>query len=77
MHITVCMAILVCVLCQPVHSCIKTSLHQLDFFLKIFLWRLVSALFYKINFFQIVTRCRPPGHALAVDASFAHECTNE
>ena len=31
-HITVCMALLVCVLCQPVRSCIETSLHQLDFF---------------------------------------------
>ena len=38
MHITVCMALLVCVLCQPVHSCIETSLHQLDFFLEIFFY---------------------------------------
>ena len=41
-HITVCMALLGCVLCQPVHSCIETSLHQLDFFLEIFSWKLVS-----------------------------------
>ena len=34
-HITVCMARLVFVLCQPVHS----SLHWLDFRLKIFLWK--------------------------------------
>ena len=45
MHITVCMALLVCVLCQPVDSCTETSLHQLDFFLEIFSWRLVSVLF--------------------------------
>ena len=32
---------LVCVLCQPVHSCIEPSLHGLDFFLEIFLWRLL------------------------------------
>ena len=38
--ITVCMAFLVFVLCQPVHSCIEPSLHGLDFFLEIFLWRL-------------------------------------
>ena len=54
-HITVCMALLVCVLCQPVHSCIEPSLHGVDFFLEIFLWRLVSVLFWLIN----VTRCRP------------------
>ena len=40
-HITVCMALLVFVLCQPVHSCIEPSLHGLDFFI----CRLVSALF--------------------------------
>ena len=40
-HITVCMALLVFVLCQPVHSCIEPSLHGLDFFLEIFLWRFV------------------------------------
>ena len=28
------------VLCQPMHSCIEPSLHQLDFYLEIFLWRL-------------------------------------
>ena len=27
-HITVCMACLVCVLCQPVHSCIDPSIHH-------------------------------------------------
>ena len=31
-HITVCIALLVCVHCQSVHSCIEPSLHQLDFF---------------------------------------------
>ena len=35
-HITVCMALLVYVLCQLVHSCIEPSLHQLDFCLEIF-----------------------------------------
>ena len=39
-HITVCAALLVCILCQPVHSLREPSLHQLDFFLEIFLWRL-------------------------------------
>ena len=39
-HITVCVALLVCILCQPVHSLHEPSLHQLDFFLEIFLWRL-------------------------------------
>ena len=40
-HITVCMARLVFVLCHPEHSCIEPSLHGLDFFLEIFLWRLL------------------------------------
>ena len=40
-HITVCVALLVFVLCQPVHSCIEPSLHGVDFFLEIFLWRLL------------------------------------
>ena len=39
--------ILVFVLCQPVHSFIEPSLHGPDFFLEIFLWRLVSVLFDK------------------------------
>ena len=30
------------VLCQPVRSCIEPSLHGLDFFLEIFLWRLYN-----------------------------------
>ena len=58
-HITVCMALLVCVLCQPVHSCIEPSLHGLDFFLEIFLWRLVSVLFDTCNNLIFVTHCRP------------------
>ena len=33
-----------CALCQPVHSLIPLALHQLDFFLGIFLWRLLSGL---------------------------------
>ena len=57
-HITVCMALLVCVVYQPVHSCIETSLHQLDFFLEIFLWRLFSD---KIIFFAICYVV-PPTH---------------
>ena len=36
-HITVCMALLVFVLCQPVHSCIVPSIHGLDFFLVFFM----------------------------------------
>ena len=60
-HITVCMTPLAYVLCQPVHSCIEPSLDQLDFFLEIFLWRLVSRAAY----------------ALAVDASSSHVCIDE
>ena len=71
MHVTVCIALLVCVLCQSVHSCIETSLHELDFFFEFFLWRLASD---KINFFQIVARAT---HVLVVDASFAHVCTDK
>ena len=45
-HITVCMALLVCVLCQA-SAFIEPFLHQLNFFFEIFLWRLaiVSVLF--------------------------------
>ena len=45
-HITVCMALLVFVFCQPVHSCIEPSLHGLDFLFRNLLWRLVSVLFW-------------------------------
>ena len=39
-------ALLVCVLCQAVHyACTEPALHALDFFLEIFLRRLVSVLF--------------------------------
>ena len=44
MYFTECMALLVYVLYQPVHLGIMLSLHQLDFFVEIFLWRLVSVL---------------------------------
>ena len=45
-HITVCMACLVFVLCQPVHSCIDHPYTWTRFlFLEIFLWRLVFVLF--------------------------------
>ena len=57
-HITVCMAQLVFVLCQPVHSC------GLDFFLEVFLWRLVSVLFWLC--------CTT--HAIAVDVSSLRTC---
>ena len=46
-HITVCMALLVGVLCQPVQS-LNHPIHRLDLFLEIFLYfgaRLVSDLF--------------------------------
>ena len=33
-HITVCMALLVCELCQPVHSCIEPSIYGVDFFFR-------------------------------------------
>ena len=36
-HAYVCMALLVCILCQPVHSCIETSLHQQDLSFRNFL----------------------------------------
>ena len=58
--------LLVCVLCQPVQSCIEPSLipyKGVEFFLEIFLWRLVSVLFFGHG----------AAHALAVDAS-AHVC---
>ena len=42
--------------CQPVHSCIEPSLHQLDFFLEILLWRVVSVRFW---WNQFVTWYRP------------------
>ena len=35
-----CTALLVCILCKPVHSLHESSLHQLDLFLEVFLWRL-------------------------------------
>ena len=38
-HCALCMALLVLGLCQQAHSCIKPSLHGLNFFLEIFLWR--------------------------------------
>ena len=43
-HATECIcthAFLAFVLCQPVHSCSEPSLHELNFFSQIFLWRLV------------------------------------
>ena len=58
---------------QPVvHSCIETSLHQLGFFLEIYLRRIVSVL--KISYIVIF---RGAAHALAVNASSAHVCTDE
>ena len=56
-HITVCMALLVCVLCQPVHA--QPALHGLDFFLEIFLWRLQ-------------TSCYATSHACASDLSASY-----
>ena len=47
-HITVCMACLVFVLCQPVYSCIETALHGLDSFYKS-CWRLVYLYINKSN----------------------------
>ena len=65
-HITVCMALLVCVLFQPVHSCIEPSLHGLDLFLEIFLWRL--------NLFldTLIILLLGAAHVIAVDESSAH-----
>ena len=56
LHITLCMVLLVYVLRQPVHSCIEPSLHQLDFFSEVFLWRLCFCSFL-IDVFQFVMRC--------------------
>ena len=72
-HITVCMA-LPCVLSQPVHSCIGTSLHQLDFFLEIFYGDLFLFFFDKISFFQLLCGAT---HILIIDVSSSHVCTNE
>ena len=58
------MALLVFVLCQPVHSCIEPSQHGLDFFLEIFLWRLVSV--FLIKYFNNLL-CGT-AHVIAVDA---------
>ena len=70
-HITVCMALLVCVLCQPVHSCIEPSLHGVDFFLEIFLWRFVSVLLIFNNLL-----CGT-AHVIAVDVLSAHACVDK
>ena len=52
-------------------TCIEPSLHKLDFFLEIFLWRLVSVLFFAFNLL-----CGA-AHAHLVDESSLHMCTNE
>ena len=65
-YLHVCMTFLVCVLCQPVHLCIEPSLHGVDFFLEIILWRLVSVHF----LLTFITRYRPR----YVDASSEHVC---
>ena len=62
-HHCMCMACLVFVLCQPVHSCIESFLHGLDFFLEIFLWRLVPV---------FIIFLRGTAHVIAVDASSMH-----
>ena len=49
---------------------IEPSLHQLDFFLEIFLWRLVSVLEISFNLLRSVT------HTHAVVASSSHAPTN-
>ena len=65
-HITVCVARLVFVLCQPMHSCIEPSLHGLDFFLEIFYGELF------LFFFDNNLLLRGTAHIIAVDASSAH-----
>ena len=58
-NITVCMALLVGVLCQPVYSCIDPSLHELDFFLgNLFMETCFCSFLIKI-FEQFVMLCRP------------------
>ena len=52
------MARLVSVLSQPLHSCIESSL-WVNFFLEIFLWRLVSVLFDNNLLTLIVTQYHP------------------
>ena len=67
------MALLVCVLCQPVHSCIEPSLHMLDFFLEIF-YEGLFLFFFDKNLLTI-RYVVPP--TIAVDASFSHVRTDE
>ena len=64
------MALLVYVLCQPVHSCVEPSLHQLDFLLEIFF---METFFFDKNLNNFVTQA---AHTLAVDALSLHMCTN-
>ena len=65
-HITVCVARLVFVLCQPEHSWIEPSLHGLDFLLEIFYGELF------LFFFDNNLLLRGTAHVIAVDASSAH-----
>ena len=74
-HITVYMAcaVLVYVLCQPVHSCIEPSLHQLDF-IDSFLWRFVSIFFIEKYFNNLL--CLLLTH-LQLMCHPSHVCTDE
>ena len=65
-HITVCMALLIFVLCQPVHSCIEPSIHGLDF---IFYGDLFLFFFDKN-----LNLLRGAIHIIAIDTSSAHVC---
>ena len=68
------MALLVFVRCQPVHSCIEPSLHGLDFFLEIFLWRLDSA-FFDTNLLTILLH--GAAHVIPIDESSVHMCIDK
>ena len=68
-HIAVCMALLVYVLCQPVHSCIEPSLHVV--------YPVYGDVFLFFFDKQLFVTCA--AHVLAVDVSFyfLHVCTDE
>ena len=59
------------ILCQPVHSCIEPSLHGLELFLEIFLWRFVLFFFDKQLFCYVVPPTYPCMCALTNSVLYA------
>ena len=60
-----------CLCTLSASAIIEPSLHQLDFFLEMFLWRLVSVLFFLIKSYNKYF-VKHASHTLAVDASSLH-----